>query len=250
MLSVMILTKNNADTVRESLASVQWAEQIVVVDSGSTDDTLSICQEYGAEVYVHKNWLGFGAQRNRALTYCKQPWVLVLDSDEVVTEELREEMLAFMQNSGQYSAAQMKRLTYFLGQPVRFSSWNKPVKRLFKRAQGRYDDNAIVHESLLVHGDIAKLKGVIEHYSYLSLEQTLQKINAYSTAAAEKKFKQGRRASFSRAIFSGLWSFIKNYLLQAGFLDGKTGYMVARINAQESYYRYLKLWQLSQQVKS
>ena len=241
MLSIVILTKNSADTLRLCLQSVSWADEIVIVDSGSSDDSLTIAKEFTSKIYSETNWQGHGIQRNRALRYCQSDWVLMLDSDECVTAELAQSIQAFVKNPGDYAVASIKRLHYFLGYPLKHGRWNDVVPRLFKRDSARYDE-AWVHEQLLFKGQAKKLNSFVNHYSYNSIEQVLEKMNRYTTQAAEKHVQRGKKTNFFKILWRSWWSFINSYFFHLGFLDGKAGYLVAKLDADESYYRYLKLW--------
>ncbi|MBI5626082.1 MAG: glycosyltransferase family 2 protein, partial [Nitrosomonadales bacterium] len=168
-VSVIIITKNEAANIRDCLRSVSWADEIVVVDSGSTDDTVSICKEEGAQVHVHADWLGFGPQKNRALGYASKDWVLSIDADERVTPELRDELIHAM-NKGGAQGFYLPRLSQFCGKFIHHSGWYPDyVLRLFKRGAGKFSDS-LVHESLLLTGRTTKLKNPLLHYSYLTTD--------------------------------------------------------------------------------
>lgn len=239
-LSVIVITHNEAHAIRACLESVVWADEIIVVDSGSTDNTVAICREFTPLVYVH-DWPGFGNQKNRALGYASKDWVLSLDADECISPELRDEIQAAMAAPGINSAFKMPRLSSFCGRFMRHSGWYPDyVLRLFKRDQGKFTD-AQVHEVVQVLGKTSKLSQHILHYSYRNFEDVLHKLNNYSTAAATMMQQRGRHGGLAKAVLHGFWSFIRTYFLRAGFLDGREGFMLAVLNAEHSYYRYLKL---------
>ena len=246
-LSVILITKNEAANIRACLASVAWADEIVVVDSGSSDATAEICRELGARVYVH-DWPGFGAQKNRALGYATNEWVFSIDADERVTPELRAAIEAVLRKEdGACAAYRVSRLSSYCGRFLRHSGWYPDrIVRLFKRDAARFAD-ALVHESVEVQGKIGLLEGKLLHYSYENFEQVLDKANQYSSAAAQMLQRRGRDSSVSGAVLRGLWAFIRTYFLQRGFLDGREGFMVAVSNAGGTYYRYLKLMLLNEQ---
>ena len=256
-LSVIIITKNEEANIRACLESVAWADEIIVVDSGSSDATTEICREFGARVYVH-DWIGFGAQKNRALGYATHNWVFSIDADERVTPELRAAIEAKLR--GDVTADQatnhtcvayrVSRLSSYCGRFMRHSGWHPDhIVRLFKRGAARFSD-ALVHESVEVQGNIGLLEGELLHYSYKNLEQVLNKANQYSSAAAQMLQQRGRNSSVSSAVLRGLWAFLRTYFLQRGFLDGREGFMVAVSNAEGTYYRYLKLMLLNEQRDS
>lgn len=244
-LSVIIITKNEAANIRACLESVAWADEIIVVDSGSRDITVEICKEFGAQVHVH-DWPGFGAQKNRALGYATNEWIFSIDADERVTPELRAAIEAVLRKDDTCAAYRISRLSSYCGRFMRHSGWHPDhIVRLFRRAAARFSDD-LVHESVEVQGRIGMLNGELLHYSYLNLEQTLDKLNSYSTAAALTQQQRGKQGGLVTAVAHGLWSFIRTYFLRAGFLDGREGFMLAVLNAEHSYYRYLKLMLLNE----
>jgi glycosyltransferase involved in cell wall biosynthesis len=243
-LSIILITKNEAANIRACLESVAWADEIVVVDSGSTDDTVAICKEFGAQVHVH-DWPGFGVQKNRALGYAAKDWVLSLDADERVTTELRAEIETILRNESASDAYLVPRLSNYCGRFMRHSGWYPDLlPRLFKRGKARFSDD-LVHERLIIEGETGELKGMLLHYAFDDLEEVLHKVNQYSSAGAAMMQRRGRRASLSGAVLRGLWSFVRTYVLRGGFLDGREGFMLAVSNAEGTYYRYLKLMLLN-----
>ncbi|MEO8343819.1 MAG: glycosyltransferase family 2 protein [Gallionella sp.] len=243
-LSVIIITKNEAANIRACIESVAWADEIIVVDSGSSDATVEICRELGAQVYVH-DWPGFGMQKNRALSYATKDWVFSIDADERVTSELRAEIQSALQGA-QAEGYEIPRLSSFCGRYMRHSGWYPDyVLRLFKRSSGKFSDN-LVHERVIVNGPIAKLQQSLLHESFRDLEQLLAKINHYSTASAQMLHRKNRTASLKKAVGHALWAFSRSYFLRAGFLDGREGFMLAVSTAEGTYYRYLKLMLLAE----
>jgi glycosyltransferase involved in cell wall biosynthesis len=240
-LSVIVITMNESANIRACLESVAWAGEIIVVDSGSTDHTREIAREFTPHVHVHADWPGFGAQKNRALDYATGDWVLSLDADERVTPELRAEIEAAML-AGLHDGYEIPRLSSFCGRFMRHSGWHPDyVLRLFRRGKGRFSD-ALVHESVRMQGNTARLRQPLLHYSYRDFEDVLTKLNSYSSAASDMLQRRGKRGGLAQAVFHGLWAFIRTYFLRAGFLDGREGFMLAVMNAENSYYRYIKLW--------
>jgi glycosyltransferase involved in cell wall biosynthesis len=239
-LSVIIITKNEAANIRDCLESVAWADEIIVVDSGSSDTTVEICKGFGAQVHVH-DWPGFGLQKNRALAYASKDWVLSLDADERITPELRAEIESVLQNP-QEDGYEIPRLSSFCGRFMRHSGWYPDfVLRLFRRGKGCFSD-ALVHESVQLQGSVARLQQPMLHYSYRDFDDVLSKLNSYSSAAATMQQRRGKKGGLAQAVLHGLWAFFRTYILRAGFLDGREGFMLAVMNAENSYYRYIKLW--------
>jgi len=242
-LSVIIITKNEAANIRACLDSVAWADEIIVVDSGSTDDTVAICREFTPHVYIH-DWPGFGAQKNRALNYASKDWVLSLDADERISPELRAEIQSAMR-AGREDAYEIPRLSSFCGRYIHHSGWRPDyVTRLFKRGMGRFSDD-LVHERVIVSGSTGKLRQSMLHESFRNTEELLAKINHYSTAGALMLHKKNRTASLKKAVAHALWAFLRTYILRAGFLDGREGFMLAVSTAEGTYYRYVKLMLLT-----
>ena len=244
-LSVIIITKNEAANIRACIESVAWADEIIVVDSNSTDTTPEICKKLGARVYVH-DWPGFGPQKNRALGYAAHDWVFSIDADERVTPELRAAIEAVLRDeTDTCSAYRISRLSSYCGRFMRHSGWYPdPIVRLFKRDAARFSDD-LVHERLRVEGKVGQLGGELLHYAFADAEEVLQKVNHYSSAGAAMMQRRGRQATLTGAALRGLWSFIRTYFLRAGFLDGREGFMLAVSNAEGTYYRYLKLMLLN-----
>lgn len=243
-LSVIVITKNEAHSIGQCLESVSWADEIIVVDSGSTDDTVKISESFGAKVHA-ADWPGFGMQKNRALDLATGNWVLSLDADEMVTPELKQDILEAI-SKGSSAAYSFPRSSSYCGRFMRHSGWwPDRVTRLFRRGSARFSED-LVHEKLIVEGGVAELSSPLIHVAFSDLEEVLQKVDRYSTAGARMLAKKGRKASLSTAIAHGCWSFFRTYFLKAGFLDGKEGFMLAVSNAEGTYYRYLKLMLLSQ----
>ena len=247
-LSVIIITKNEAENIRACLESVAWANEIVVVDSGSSDATVEICRNLGAQVYVH-DWPGFGTQKNRALGYATHDWVFSIDADERVTPELRAAIETVLHDEADTRVAyRISRLSSYCGRFMRHSGWYPDyIVRLFRSDAARFSDD-LVHERLLVEGPIGQLGGELLHYAFADADEVLQKVNHYSSAGAAMLQRRGRQATLAGAVLRGLWSFIRSYFLRVGFLDGREGFMLAVSNAEGTYYRYVKLMLLNKKL--
>ena len=244
-LSVTIITKNEADNILACLESVAWADEIVVVDSGSSDDTVNICKAFGAQVHKTADWPGFGPQKNRALSHATGEWVLSLDADERVPPELRFEIEAALKNPHDHAAFRMPRLSSFCGRFMRHSGWYPDyVTRLFHRGAARFSDD-LVHERLIVDGSVGKLRQSLLHETFNDLDELLIKINQYSTAGARMLSEKNKTASLKKAVGHAFWAFFRTYILRAGFLDGREGFMLAVSTAESTYYRYAKLMLLN-----
>jgi len=243
-LSVIIITKNEALDIHSCLASVKWADEVIVVDSGSTDETLTIARQYTQHVFIETDWKGFGIQKNRALAYATGDWVLSIDADEIVSPELQQEIKTAITSADQYIFS-IPRLSSFCGRYIHHSGWwPDHVARLFRRGKAEFSLD-LVHERLMFEGAAKPLKSPLLHQTYRDLDEVITKINQYSTLGAENAHHTGKTASLISAIAHGFWAFTRTYVLRAGFLDGAEGFMLAVSNAEVTYYRYLKLYFLN-----
>ena len=249
-LSVILITRNEEANLADCLASLEGiAQQIVVVDTNSSDRTLDIAKSYGAVIAQPQDWPGFGPQKNRALDLATGEWVLSLDADERLTPALKSEIVTAIHHSAHVDCFAIPRLSWYCGRFIRHSGWNPDyVDRLFKRGSARFSDD-LVHERLIPSGQVAKLENPMLHYSFMNYSQVLQKIDHYSTASAQQAFARGKRSTPIKAMLHGLWAFIRTYFLRAGFLDGYQGLTLAISNAEGSYYRYIKIWLLQNEQK-
>ncbi len=239
MLSVIVITKNEAQHIARCLKSVDWADEIIVLDSGSNDDTVSICKQFTEHVIV-TDWPGFGLQKQRALAKASHDWVLSLDADEEVSPGLKLEIQQAMQQS-ECLGFEIPRLSSYCGRQIKHGGWWPDyVLRLFRRNAGHFSDD-IVHERIFVNGAIKRLNNPLLHEAFVNPEEVLHKINSYSTLGAEKLYHQKQKASLGLALGKGLWTFLRTYFLKAAILDGSEGLMLAISNAEGSYYKYLKL---------
>jgi glycosyltransferase involved in cell wall biosynthesis len=238
-LSVSIITKNESLRIARCLGSVAFADQIVVLDSGSTDGTAEIARRLGAEVLVDPDWPGFGRQKNRALAMCRHPWVLSIDADEVVSEQLRQAILEVVRSDPPRAdnGYWITRRSRFCGQTMRFGLWSRDrVLRLFRRDQGRFTDD-LVHEHVTCAEPLGTLPGILYHDSVDSVEDAREKTFRYARIGAAKlraNGKGGRLSAWSHAA----WSFVRGYILRLGFLDGRNGLVLACLAAQGTYWRY------------
>jgi hypothetical protein len=241
-LSVIIITKNESAHIGGCLQSVAWADEIIVLDSGSHDDTVNICRTFTDKVY-ETDWQGFGIQKQRALNKATGDWVLSIDADEIVTPELKAEMLLAMQTTD-INGFEIPRLSNYCGRQMRHGGWFPDyVLRLFRRECGQFTD-AVVHERIIVAGKIGRLNTPFLHDAFVDFEEVLHKVNTYSSLGAKLLYEKGVRSSLPKAIMKGLWTFMRTYFLKAAFLDGEQGLMLAISNAEGAYYKYVKLWAL------
>ena len=249
-LSVILITRNEEANLEDCLASLEGiSQQIVIVDTNSSDRTLEIAQKYGSLITQPPDWPGFGPQKNRALDLATGEWVLSLDADERLTPALRSEILTAIHHSANIDCFAIPRLSWYCGRFIRHSGWSPDyVDRLFKRGTARFSDD-LVHERLIPKDAVAKLENPMLHFSFMNYSQVLQKLDLYSTASAEQAYTQGKTSSPLKAVLHGAWAFVRTYFIRAGFLDGSQGFALAISNGQGTYYRYIKLWHLNQEAR-
>ncbi len=244
-LSVIVITKDEEAAIARTLDSVAWADEIVVVDSGSADRTVEIARERGATVVVTQDWPGFGPQKNRALDLATGDWVLSLDADEWLTPASAEEIKSAIGARAGSAAYRLPRRSSFCGRLMQHSGWWPDyVVRLFRRGSARFSDDS-VHERVIVDGALGTLREPIMHETFVDLEDLVGKMNRYSTLTAQQLEQAGKSAGLVEAIGRGLWAFVRTYVFRAGFLDGREGFMLALATAEGTYYRYAKLMLLS-----
>jgi glycosyltransferase involved in cell wall biosynthesis len=240
-LSVAIVCKNEEDNIGRCLESVKWADEIVVVDSGSTDNTVKICCDFGCRV-IESEWLGFGKTKAFAVSSVKNDWVLSLDADEQVTPPLKRDIERALESESPIVGYYIRFITFYLGHKIRFSGWqNEYHLRLFNRKAGSYNEH-IIHEGLDLEGERGKLRSPIYHYSFPSLTKHLEKMARYAELSSEKKASEGKSVTLGGVIGRGLFTFIQIYFLRLGFLDGRYGLILAINNAFANYIKYLMLW--------
>ncbi len=246
-LSVAIITRDEATNLPACLKSVDFASQVVVVDSGSTDGTLEIARGFGCDVFV-EDWKGFGRQKQMAVDRCREPWVLVLDADERIPPETRAAIREAVSDSRDDVAGfSFPRKNFFQGRWIRrMGWWPDRITRLFRRGKGRLTV-AAVHEAVEVDGAVVPLESPIEHCTESRLSEILKKIDKYSTLAAEEAFREGRRSSPWEALMRAELTFLHNYFLRLGFLDGRQGLVLSVTDAVNKFFKYAKLSELNRQ---
>lgn len=242
MLSVIIVTKNEAHNIVACLESVAWADEVIVLDSGSIDDTVKLAVAAGVRV-IETDWPGYGSQQNRGIDAATFEWVYSLDADERISSALAAEIrVAIRENK--FNVFDVPRRSFFVTRFMRHSGWwPDRTRRLFKKESARFTSHKI-HANLATNDSVGHLKEPMIHYSFLSYHAVVEKMNRYSSGSAQDLNERGRRGSLATAIGHGLWAFIRTYFLNAGFLDGQQGLILAIANAEGTYYKYLKLWEL------
>lgn len=240
-LSAIVIAKNEARNIEACLDSLAFCDERIVVDGGSDDETAALAKAKGAQVTIAKEWRGFGPQKNLALSLASGDWVLSLDADERVSDKLAGDIKRAMAASSA-DGYEMPRLSTFCGKPMRHSGWYPDyVLRLFRRGKARFSDD-LVHERVICDGVVQRLKEPLIHHPVERLEDSLSRMDRYSTARAEMIVSSGRRVSFFTGILRGWWTFMQTYFIRLGFLDGREGFLLAVANAEGTYYRYMKAW--------
>lgn len=237
---VIIIAKNEERCLQRCLESVHKAAEIIVLDSGSTDATVEIARAYTDKVYL-TDWQGYGIQKQRALEHATSQWLLNLDADETISEEFFAEMMAMIQ-SDKYDALRVPIRMSFYGKPLRFSASPERHVRIFKREGARYS-NDIVHEKIILPEAcrIGRMRTAITHDSYADLHHAVHKMNRYSSYSAKIRLeKHGMKRSLYGTIAAAFWMFIRTYILQLGFLDGRAGLVMALLQSEGAFYRHLK----------
>lgn len=230
-LSVVVITKNEENFITDAINSSLFADEVLILDSGSTDKTCEIAKELGAKVFQQK-WLGFGAQKNKAVDLASNDWVFVLDSDERITTELQEEILKILENPSA-DGFFVARLNNFFGKDIKTCGLYPDYSiRLFNKNKGKFNE-VPVHESVQMQTKAKHLKNHMIHLAYDSLDEFIQKQNRYSSLNHKKK-------SLFKAIVNPYWTFFKLFILKKGFLDGWHGFVIAKLYSQYTFWKYIK----------
>jgi len=242
-LSVTVITKNEAAQVGAALESVSWADEIVVVDSGSTDETVSIARQFTPRVDV-RDWPGYVEQKNFAASIASHDWILSLDADERVSAELRQEILDTLARQPAHSAFRMPRVTWHLGRWIRTTDWYPDYQlRLYDRRSARWTGQ-YVHESVSASGSVGMLHGELQHFAYRDIADHLETIDRYTTLAARQMCESGRRAGLLQLAGHPPLAFLRNYLAHGGIRDGVPGFIISSLNAYYVFLKFAKLREL------
>ncbi|UTV27897.1 glycosyltransferase family 2 protein [Photobacterium atrarenae] len=242
-LGVLMIVKNEAKHLAACLDTVaEWVDEIVIVDSGSTDDTETIARQYTDKFYRYDDWPGFGPQRQRAQQHMTTEWVLALDADERVTPELKAEIQQVVAQNQPNQAYLVNRLSDAFGKTIHHSGWSPDwVLRLYRRQDTRYND-ALVHEKVLTQGlTVNKLNGRLLHFTYDHLHHYLAKTTGYLKAWTDER-EGKKKAGLGSALVHAFASFFKMYILKRGFLDGRHGFILAWLSMHSTFVKYIDLW--------
>jgi len=240
-LSVAIVAQDEEERLPRCLKSLSFADEVLVVDGGSQDNTVRIAESFGCKV-IFQSWLGYSRQKQYAVNHCQNDWILILDSDERVPKETAEEIKKILDLADPtYAAYSFLRKSFFHDRWIRRCGWwPNRVLRLVDRRQGHFSDH-LVHESWITDGDVKELDTAIEHYSFRNYADLIHKMQIYSSLAAEEMLQEGRRSGWWTPFSHGLWMFIRSYFLELGILEGFDGFMISMLNAEGSFMKYAKL---------
>ena len=243
-LSVYIIAFNEEEKIEQALKSVEWADEVLVADSFSTDNTLEIAKKYGSRV-IQVPFSGFGDLRNRAIEACSHEWIFSLDSDERCSQKTKEEILNIVHSENPHDAYYIPRKNYFMGKWIKYSGFYPDYRQpqLFKKGTLIFN-HEMVHESYEVVSDkpCGYLKSHIYQVPFKNLEEVIHKANRYSTLGAQKLYKNDKKINIATALFHGLWAAFSLYILKLGFLDGWAGFIIALGNFEGTFYKYAKLY--------
>lgn len=241
-VSVTIITKDEETDIAAAIASVSWADEVIVVDAQSTDRTVDVARAAGARVLV-REWPGYVAQKNFAAEQASHDWILSLDADERVTPDLARSLRQTL-DSPAHAAYHMARITWHLGRWIRGTDWYPDLQtRLYDRRAAEWSGQH-VHEGLRVRGSVGRLAGELEHYAYRDISDHLETIERYTTLAARQMYESGRRASRWHLALHAPAAFVRNYVVKGGFRLGAAGIIISGMNAYYVFLKFAKLWQL------
>ena len=243
-VAVTIITLDEAEHIAAAIDSVAWADEVIVVDSGSSDGTADIARAKGARVST-RAWTGYADQKNHAATLASHDWIFSLDADERVTPALATEIRALLREEPAKRCYRLPRVTFHLGRWIRTTDFYPDYQaRLYDRRAGAWHGE-FVHESVKVNGEVGYLRGELEHYSFRDLSDQVLRINRYSNLAARQMYLGGRRATAYHLLVHPPAAFLRNYLLRRGFLDGSAGLLISLMNAYSVFLKFAKLWELA-----
>lgn len=247
-ITAIIPTFNEASNIVQAIRSVDFADEIIVIDSYSTDDTVALANTFNIRL-IQRVFDDFSSQKNHAISLAENDWVFILDADEQVSKALREEVLQRVKSTSETVAYWIYRTTSYMGKEMKYSGLqNNKVIRLFKKEDCRYDGRP-VHEEIETKGQVGFLKNKIWHNPYKGIDQIIQKRNIYAQFQAQALYNKGKRPNVFHFIIKPTFRFIKHYFIQRGFLDGFQGFVVAYIHSYTVFMRYVKLWLLRHNLK-
>ena len=244
-ISAVVIAFNDEPYIRACLESLHWADELIIVDSHSTDGTTAICHEFTDKVFHHE-FSGFGRLRNEAVAHASHDWIFSLDTDERVTREVVQEIKAILHRGPEADAYFVPRRNYFLGRWVKHCGWYPDYRQpqFFNKNAMSYKDN-LVHETYELAGKAGYLHEHVDQYPFRDIDHYLQKMDRYSTLMAEEMVKGGRSFQLHQLVTHPFFTFIKMYLLRQGILDGKPGLILSGLYAYYTFVKYAKFWELT-----
>lgn len=246
-ISALAITLNEEENIKRYVESLSFADEIIFVDSLSTDKTVEIAEEMGVKV-IKRKFDNFSEQRNFAISQAKNDWIVFFDLDEIITKELEQEILSIVNSKTEKTAYYIKRNFYFMGKHIKFGGWqNDKAIRLFNKNFCQYNGN-LVHEVIKATGKTGRLKKSLNHYSYKNFDNYNDKLNLYSKLQAENLFKAKRRPNFYHFFIRPSYRFLWQYLFRLGFLDGREGFILAYVHSFSVFKRYLQLWMMYRKI--
>ena len=242
-LTVTVITRNEAANIDAALASVAWADEIVVVDAESTDDTVAIARRRGARVEITA-WAGYSAQKNHAASLASHDWILSLDADERVSDPLASEIQSLLRTEPPHRGYRVPRISYYLGRWIRGTDWYPDYQlRLYDRRAGEWNGRP-VHESIALRGAPGRLQNDLQHFPYRNISHHLQTIDRYTTLAAEQMRAERRIPSMVAVVLHPQFAFLRNYVLRGGFRNGSAGLVVSMLNSCYVFLKLAKAWEM------
>jgi len=244
MISVSIITKNEEKNISRCLDSLSWSDDIIIVDSGSTDKTLNICKKFQCKI-IRTEWLGFGRTKQIGVNHAKYDWVFSIDADEEVSKELSENIKSIVKNSS-YKGFFVKRKSFYLGRQINYSGWQNDFPlRLFNKKYGNFNSRDVHEKVVMRTSEISRLDLPIIHYPYNDIEAHLKKINLYTSLGSIELFNKRKKVLLIYPFLAAFFKFLKTFIIKKGFLDGKEGLILSILSSFYVFLKYIKLWLLN-----
>ncbi|MBP7280636.1 MAG: glycosyltransferase family 2 protein [Leptospiraceae bacterium] len=245
-ISVCIITLNEEDNIGRCLSSLDFADEIIIVDSGSTDNTLLIAENFPRISFYFRQFDNYINQKNYCKSLARNEWILALDADEEISDQLKQEILSLTNESlKEFSGFFIPRLSFYMGKWIRHGGWYPNYQmRFFRKHKGEFS-GFLVHETVFIEGKTSHFKNPLSHYSYRNISDHLKFIDRYSELCAVEKFKKGKKSGVILAIIEAIWKFISMYFVRFGFLDGKVGLIIAILGSYYNFLKYIKLYEMN-----